>query len=293
MLLILKLKKFKELTRIILIFINIKKFTIMKTFGKMSFGFGVVNAGQRNASYEPEFIATSTPGTFRITPPVSKALFVGHGDNVMFVTNVNNIDEAIRDNAPEIVAFCEEHGLEVGSTEAAIAIHREFDAWGIAKGVVEKDAKGNKRTCRVRMTKADKQKYVEANFEECLEAARNSSNEELVAAITREGITEKEVKEILASAIQGDETDKYTGSKCSNAATITGIGTSLTFTDSNVWNQMKSYLGDNADKVNLIYSVDVDNLIDAEIFNGYETITVKVAVLGETREEAPVARNKK
>lgn len=265
----------------------------MKTFGKMAFGFSAVNAGQRNVSYNPEIVVGTNPGSFRITPPVSKALFIAHGDNIMFVTNVDNIDMAIQNKMPEIVEFCKEQGLAIDSPEAIIAIHKEFDMWGIAKGIQEFDAKGNPKLTRERMTKADKAKYVDAHFEESLEAARNSSNEELVAALTREGATEEELKEILIEAIQGDEIPKYKGSKCANPAQVTGYGVSLTFTDSNVWNQIKAHMGDRAEKMNLVFNIDIDNLVDAEIDNGYEVTPVKVAVFGESKEEVPVRVGKK
>lgn len=265
----------------------------MKTFGKMKFGFSAVNAGQRNVTYNPEMVIGVGQGSFRITPPVSKALFIAHGDNIMFVTNVDNIDKAIQDRAPEVIEFCKENGLSIDSPEAMIAIHREFDMWGIAKGIQEYDAKGNPKLTRERMTKHDKAKYVDAHFEESLEAARNSANEELVAALNREGATEEELKEILIEAIQGDEVAKYKGSKCANPAQITGYGVSLTFTDSNVWNQLKAHMGDRADKMNLVFDIDVDNLADAEIDNGYELVAVKVAVLGESKEEVPARIGKR
>ena len=127
----------------------------MKTFGKMSFGFSAVNAGQRNVSYEPELVANAALGGFRITPPVSKALGLQAGDNIMFVTTADNVAEAIRNKVPELVEFCTANGLDIESPEAAIAIHREFDMWGIAKGIQEFDAKGNPKTTRERMTKDD------------------------------------------------------------------------------------------------------------------------------------------
>ena len=100
----------------------------MKTNGKaMGFGFSAVNAGQRNVSVEPQVIAVSTEGNFRITPPVSRVLGIGHGDYVMFLNNVDNIDAAIAAKDAQVVAFCKEQGLEVGSPEAAIAIHKAFD----------------------------------------------------------------------------------------------------------------------------------------------------------------------
>lgn len=260
----------------------------MKTFGKLAFGFSAVNAGQRNVTYNPEIVVGAANGAFRITPPVSKALFVAHGDNIMFVTNVDNINKAIQEKAPEVVEFCKENGLDIDSAEAAIAIHKEFDMWGIAKGIQEYDAKGNPKLTRERMTRTDKAVYVDAHFEESLEAARNSSNEELVAALNREGATEEELKEILIEAIQGDEVPKLKGSKCANPAQISGYGVSLSFTDSNVWNQLKAHMGDQADKLHLIFNIDIDNLADAEIDNGYELVNVKVAVLGDSKTEVPV-----
>lgn len=265
----------------------------MKTFGKLAFGFSAVNAGQRNVSYEPELVAGANAGSFRITPPVSKALLLQHGDNIMFVTNADNIDAAIRDKAPEVVEFCTANGLDIDSMEAAIAIHKEFDMWGIAKGIQEFDSKGNPKTTRERMTKADKAKYVDNRFEECLESARASENEELVAALNREGATEEELKAVLIEAIQGDEVVKYKGSKCANPASTTGTGVSLTFTDSNVWNQLKADMGDTAEKLNRVFAIDVENLVDAEIFNGHENVAVKVAVLGESKEEKPIRVGKK
>lgn len=265
----------------------------MKTFGKLAFGFSAVNAGQRNVSYEPELVAGANAGSFRITPPVSRALLLQHGDNIMFVTNADNIDVAIRDKAPEVVEFCTANGLDIDSMEAAIAIHKEFDMWGIAKSIQEFDSKGNPKTTRERMTKADKAKYVDNHFEECLESARASENEELVAALNREGATEEELKAVLIEAIQGDEVAKYKGSKCASPASTTGTGVSLTFTDSNVWNQLKADMGDTAEKLNRVFAIDVENLVDAEIFNGYENVAVKVAVLGESKEEKPIRVGKK
>lgn len=265
----------------------------MKTFGKMSFGFSAVSAGQRNVTYEPELVANSSLGGFRITPPVSKALGLQAGDNIMFVSTADNITEAIRNKVPELVEFCTENGLDIDSPEAAIAIHREFDMWGIAKGIQEFDPKGNPKTTRERMTKDEKMKYVEAHFEDCLESARNSQNEELVAALNREGATEEELKAVLMEAIQGDEIPKRKGSKSASPAGTTGIGVSLTFTDSNVWMRLKAHMGDRAKTTNLVFSVNPEELTDAEIFNGYENVPVKVAVLGESHEEKPVRLGEK
>ena len=253
----------------------------MKDFSKgLSFGMGIVNAGQRAVSEEPELVVVSTPGSFRMTAQVSKALGIAHGEYVMFINNCANIDNAIINKVPEVVAFCEEKGLDVDSPEAAMAVHAEFDIWALAKGIAELDKNGNPCTTRIRMTKNDKIKYVNTYFNETLEGALASSNEELKAVLTREGITEDEQKELLISCIQGDEVAKVKGSKCANTAALSGIGVTLNFTDSNVWKQLKSNMTDEeATSKNRVYAVDIDNLQEAVVNNGYKDVVVKIALL--------------
>lgn len=267
----------------------------MKDFKKgLSFGMGIVNAGQRAVSEEPELVVVSTPGSFRMTVQVSKALGIAHGEYVMFINNCANIDNAIINKVPEVVAFCEEQGLDIESPEAAIAVHAEFDIWALAKGIPELDKNGNPCTTRVRMTKNDKIKYVNTYFQETLAGALSSSNEELKAALGREGITEDEQKELLVSCIQGDEVAKIKGSKCANTAALSGIGVTLNFTDSNVWKQLKANMTDEeATSKNRVYTVDIDNLQEAVVNNGHKDIVVKIAMLTEYKDEEPIRIGKK
>lgn len=283
----------KTVVRLILFTFKLQK--IMKDFKKgLSFGMGIVNAGQRAANEEPELVIVSTPGSFRMTAQVSKALGIAHGEYVMFINNCANIDNAIINKVPEVVAFCEEQGLDIDSPEAAIAVHGEFDIWALAKGIAELDKNGNPCTTRVRMTKNDKVKYVNAYFQETLEGALSSSNEELKAALTREGITEDEQKELLISCIQGDEIAKIKGSKCANTAALSGIGVTLNFTDSNVWKQLKADMTDEeATSKNRVYTVDIDNLQEAVVNNGHKDIVVKIAMLTEYKDEEPIRIGKK
>lgn len=265
----------------------------MKTVKSLHFGFNAVNAGQRNVSVEPQVIAVSTEGNFRMTGPVSRALGISNGEYVMFLSNVNNIDAAISQKDPEIVAFCEANGLEVGSTEAAIAIHKEFDAFAIAKGVKEYDTKGNVKSVTERLTKNDKLKFIAQNFDAMLESALNEADDNTKTALTREGITKEEQMEILSGFVTPRELPKYKGSKVANPAGLTGIGTSLNFTDSNVWKQLKVDLGDEAEKVNRVYDVDVENLQDVVISDGYKDVTVKAIILGDYNDKEPARIGKK
>lgn len=257
-------------------------------FNKMSFGFSSVNAGQRNQTVEPQLVVVSTEGNFRITPPVSKALNIGHGDYVMFINNLNNIDQAITNGDDVVKNFCEENGLELGSAEAAIAIHKEFDMWAIAKGIVEYDTKGNIKTMNERLTKNDKIRFVSQNFDAMLAAASEQADDEVKDALTREGITKEEQIDILTAFVTPREIEKFKGSKAANAAGLTGSGTSLTFTDSNVWKQMKADMGDDATVYNRVYDIDVDDIQDIQLHNGYEYVTVKALVLGDYTDKAPV-----
>ena len=253
----------------------------------MSFGFSAVNAGQRNTVVEPQIIAVSTEGSFRMTPPVSRVLNIGHGDYAAFANNIDKIDMAIANNDADLVAFCEEHGLAWGSAEAAVAIHNEFDMWVVYKGVAEKDAKGLPKITTERLTKQDKIRFASANFDVMLESALANADNEVKEALTREGVTREEQIDILASFVKPRELQKFSGSKVANPAKLVGKGTVVTFTDTNVWNQIKHDLGDAATTVNRAFDIDVDKLIDVDIDNGYEIVPVKAVLLGSYTDEKP------
>lgn len=259
----------------------------------MGFGFSAVNAGQRNVAVEPQVIVVSTEGNFRITPPVSRALGIGHGDYIMFLSNVDNIDSAIAAKDAQLMAFCEEQGLEFGSAEAAIAIHKEFDMYAIAKGIVEYDTKGNQKTMTERLTKNDKVKFASQNFDKMLAAAMEQADDETKEALSREGVTKEEQIDILSAFVIPRELPKFKGSKAANPAGLTGAGTSLTFTDSNIWKQLKADMGDDAEKLNRVYDADIDNLQDISIHDGYKNVVVKAIVLGDYVDKEPVRISKK
>lgn len=263
----------------------------MKTTKTLAFGFNAVHAGMRNVNVEPQLIAVSTEGSFRITPPVSKALGLSSGDYIMFLNNISEIDAAIAAKADVLVDFCNENGLVFGSDESLIAIHKEFDLWAIAKGIQEFDPKGNLKTVTERLTKSDKTKYVVSHFDEMYAAALESAPEEVKDALTRDGVTKDEQVEILLPFVIGQELPKCKGSKLANNSGMSGTGVSLTFTDSNVWKQFKADMADDADKMNRHYDVDVDSLMDITLSNGFEDVTVKALIVGEYTDKE-VSRSK-
>lgn len=260
----------------------------------LDFGFSVVTAGQRQSgNLEPQLIAVSTAGGFRITGPATRLLGLNPGDNIMFINNVDIVEQAILSEAhpmhENVVAFCQEQGLELGTPEANVAIHKEFDIWAVAKGIKEFDVKGNVKVAKERLSKRDKITYVTNNFEESLANVMNSTEEGADEIRERlDGATREEQIEILAELIQGREVDSYTGSKTANAAGQTGTGLTLNFTDNNVWNQLKADIDvENRQKVNRVFELMVDDVITTEVFNGYENVKVSAIVLGEATDTTP------
>lgn len=253
----------------------------------LGFGFSSVNAGQRSNVVEPQLIATSTDGGFRITPPVSRALGIAAGDNVEFFNNIDVIEAAIAQKNEKLVEFCNQLGIEFGTPEANIAIHKELDAWGICKGVLEKDAKGNVKTCTERLSKNDKLRFVSQHFDEMLTGAMEQADDDVKAALSREGITKDEQIDILTAFVTPHELPKYRGSKCANPAGLSGTNITLNFTDSNIWRQLKADLGENATSLNRVYEINLDEIQDIELNNGYETVTVKGVVLSSYVDKEP------
>ena len=262
----------------------------MKTFAKKyAFGFAAVNAGQRNVAVEPQLVALSTLGGFRLTGPATKLLGIAPGDNVAFVSNVDQIDAAIAANDPTIVAFAEEQGLELGSAELAIAAHKEFDQWAVCKGYALYNSKGTPLTTKERLSLKDKEAIVKANFDEILASAMASDNAELVEALSREGISYEEQAELLMSVVEGREVPKYQGSKSANPSGMIGVGLNLNFTDSNVWNQLKVGV-EEPTKINRVFDLLVDYTETIMLSNGYEDIKVTIIPLGYYTDKAPATR---
>lgn len=253
----------------------------------LSFGFSSVQSGVRNANAEPQVIAVSTEGGFRITPAVSKALGLQAGDYVMFLSTADEVQAAIDAKHPELVAAVEEAGMEWGTPEANAYIHTSLDQWAIAKGIQEFTDKGVAKTCKERLSQKDKVAIASQNFDAMMEGLMASDNAEAIEAVNRDGITRDEQVDILANFVEAKELLKYRGSKTANTAGLTGTGVALNFTDSNIWKQIKSDLGDEATKKNRVFNVELDKIQVAQVNNGYEVVNVSVLPLEEYVDEAP------
>lgn len=267
----------------------------MKTFkgnAKLSFGLGAVNVAKRNAVSEPELVVNPTVGGFRITPAVSRALGLTNGGYIMFVSNIDAIEQAIANKDENLVAFCAEENIDMNTPEGVKAIHEAFDEWGIAKGIQMFDKNGNAVKTKERMSKTDKVEYVTNNFDDVLKAAIENGEPEFAASLQVEGITKEEQIEILANAVNPEQVNKYYGSKCSNSSNLSGTGVSLTFSDSAVWGALKEDLGEEAKKMSRTFEVDIKELREVPYFNGHKEVIVKTAMLGEFKDTESTRKSK-
>lgn len=267
----------------------------MKTFkgnAKLSFGLGAVNVAKRNAVSEPELVVNPTVGGFRITPAVSRALGLTNGGYIMFISNIDAIEQAIANKDENLVAFCAEENIDMNTPEGVKAIHEAFDEWGIAKGIQMFDKNGNAVKTKERMSKTDKVEYVTNNFDDVLKAAIENGEPEFAASLQVEGITKEEQIEILANAVNPEQVNKYYGSKCSNSSNLSGTGVSLTFSDSAVWGALKEDLGEEAKKMSRTFEVDIKELREVPYFNGHKEVIVKAAMLGEFKDTESTRKSK-
>lgn len=267
----------------------------MKTFkgnAKLSFGLGAVNVAKRNAISEPELVVNPTVGGFRITPAVSRALGLTNGGYIMFVSNIDAIEQAIANKDENLVAFCAEENIDMNTPEGVKAIHEAFDEWGIAKGIQMFDKNGNAVKTKERMSKTDKVEYVTNNFDDVLKAAIENGEPEFAASLQVEGITKEEQIEILANAVNPEQVNKYYGSKCTNSSNLSGTGVSLTFSDSAVWGALKEDLGEEAKKMSRTFEIDIKELREVPYFNGHKEVIVKAAMLGEFKDAESTRKSK-
>lgn len=263
---------------------------MIKLGNKVSFGFNAVQAGQKSSTVnaEPRLIANSTAGKFVITAPVSKAMQVAVGENVMFLNNIANVEAAIAQRVDDIVNWAEENGVDLDTREGQDAALDAFTVWAIAKGVALYDSKGNPVMATERYTKEDKQKYLDAHRAEIVEANREAlieqygdlSDEELAANLTIDNI-------------EAPKFHAHSGSKTATTASATGVGCQLNFTDTSIWNTLKADLGDNKEKKNRNYKVLLEEVFEAEVNNGKENVTISAYPIEFVEDTDPIVREKK
>ena len=262
----------------------------MKTFGKFNFGIQAVQAGQKTstANAEPQLIANSTAGKFVITAPVSKALNIAVGENIMFLNNIAGVEAAVQSRNEDVVAYAEELGLDLSTRDGEDALVAALTQWFIAKGVLQYTSKGEPVMATERYTKEDKAKYlaehsmeiVDANRDALVEQFGTMSDEELAAHLT-------------VDMVESPKSHAASGPTTATTASATGVGCQLVFTDSSIWNTLKKDLGDDATKKNRIYDVLLDEGQTANFNNGREEVSIYVLPIRFKEDVDPIVRVKK
>lgn len=262
----------------------------MKLGNKLQFGVNAIQAGQKSATVNatPTLTINSTLGKFSITSPVSKALNIAVGENVMFLNNISGVEQAIQARVEDVVTYAEENGIDLNTREGEDAVLAAFTQWFIAKGVPQYDSKGNPIMASERYTKEDKQKYLDAHRMELVEAYRDALVENF-GEMSDEEFAEKLTADMI-------ETPKYhscSGSKTATTSNATGVGCALNFTDTAIWNALKVDLGENATKKNRIYNVLLDEAQQIDYSDGNHIVKVTILPIEFVEDTDPIIREKK
>lgn len=262
----------------------------MKLGTKMSFGINAVQAGQKSSTVNaaPQLIANSTLGKFVITSPVSKALNIAVGENVMFLNNIAGVEAAVQAKVADVVAYAEEKGIDLSTREGEDAVIAELTQWFIAKGVPMYDTKGNPVMATERHTKEDKAKFLAEHALEFVEANRDA----LVAQFG-EMSDEEFVSNLTVDMISSPKVHACSGSKTATTASATGVGLQLNFTDTAVWGALKANLGELKDKKNRIFDVDLANAQTVEFNDGYKNVNITILPINYVEDVDPIVRSKK
>lgn len=259
----------------------------MKLGNKISFGVQAVQAGQKSSTVNaaPQLIANSTSGKFVITSPVSKALNVAVGENVMFLNNIQGVEAAIQARVEDVVNYAAEKGIDINTREGEEQLLAAFTQWFIAKGVKQYDSKGNPIMASERYTKDDKAKYLDEHKMEIVDETRDA----LIAQFGE--MSDEELAEKLTiDMVEAPKFHACSGSKTATTASATGVGCQLNFTDTAIWGALKADLGDLATKKNRIYNVLLDEVQKVDFNNGKENVTIDIYPIEFVEDTDPIVR---
>lgn len=256
----------------------------MKT-PSIKFGFSVVQSGQKAATLaaEPQMIACSTSGKFSITAPVSKALDIKPGDNIMVVSNFDALDNAIAAHNEDLVAYAEENGIDLTTYEGEQAIKDAFGCWWIAKGIAKFGRNGQPIMTAARMTKEDKLAYIKEHGLEVVEANRDALVEKF-----GEMSDEELVEKLTPEMIESPKVQAYEGSKTATVSNAITSGVKLDFTDTAIWTVLRNGC---SEKNNRLFDVDLKAGENVKINNGYQDVDVVLYPIS-FKEDVQVAERK-
>ena len=262
----------------------------MKTFGKLNFGIQAVQAGQKTSTVnaEPQLIVNSTVGKFVVTAPVSKALNIAVGENIMFLNNIAGVEAAVQAKGEDIRALAAENNIDIDTKDGEDALVAMLTQWYIAKGVLMYKSNGEPVMATERFTKEDKAKYLAEHAMEIVAANRDALVEQF-----GEMSDEELASKLTVDMVESPKFHAASGSKTATSASTTGVGCQLVFTDSSIWSSLKKDLGDEAPRMNRIYDVLINEAQKAEFNNGKENVEITVLPIVFKEDVAPIVRTKK
>lgn len=264
---------------------------MIKIGNKVAFGFNAVQSGMKSSSVNntPQLIANSTKGKFSITAPVSKAMGIAVGENVMFINNIAMIEQAIVAGNADLVAWAEENGIDINTREGQDAVLKEWTVWAIAKGIPQYHANGNPVENTERMTEDEKKAYIAEHATEILEANR----EALVERNGGEADDDTLISLIKTDDIEFPKYHVHSGSRTATTSSFTGVGCQLNFTDTSIWTTLKSDLGDDITKKNRVFDVLLDEAFTTTLSNGKENVDVIAYPISYVEDADIMVREKK
>lgn len=262
----------------------------MKLGTKLSFGVNAIQAGQKSSTVNaaPQLIANSTYGKFVITSPVSKALGIAVGENVMFFNNISGVEMAIQNRNEDVVRYAEENNIDINTREGEDTLLNIFTQWFIAKGVPLYNSKGEPVLATERFTKEDKAKWLAEHAMEIVEA-----NLEALAEAYGELPKEEYVQYLTIDMVESPKYHACSGSKTATTATATGVGCQLNFTDSSIWTALKADLGDDKEKKNRVFDVDLTEPCEVDFNNGEKVVKVTALPINFAKDTDPIVRGSK
>lgn len=245
----------------------------------LQFGMSAVQSGKRvmQASNEPTLTVNSTKAKFSLAGAVTRIMGLIPGDNVQFVSNIADIDAAIAERDAEVMAWCEENNVEFGTEAARAALIQNFGEYGICKGIPLFEKNGEIKLAGVRMTAEQKAAAFELNKERIAEEVGKS------------------VEEVTIDDYN-PTTRAYSGARTSTSSNLTGLGLPLTFSDSSMWSELKETLGDEAEKFNRVFEVNLNEPFVVAVETGKvigdekETVEVNAYKISFKADEEPIAR---
>ena len=206
------------------------------------------------------------------------------------MNNISGIEQAIQSGNKDIAAYAEEKGYDLTTREGQEAVIADLTQWYIAKGTYLFTKTGEKVLGTVRVSAAEKQAYIDKNGAAMIEALSDEEKQEFAEA------NEVDVNDIeaMVAALTPDNVPsptfhQATGSRTASTSNSNAVGVQLNFTDTAIWNNLKSDLDDKS-SVNRVFDVDLENAESVEVSNGLEMVSVLAYPIEFVEDAEPIRR---